>query len=56
MSTKLVPRITPKIKDKVWKDFTKNTSSKNALKQIFLGENPGQSYKKISDKLKTSNP
>ena len=45
-------KITPKIKDKVWKDFTKKSSSKNALKQIFLGENPGQSYKKISDKLR----
>jgi hypothetical protein len=53
MNTQIVPKITPKIKDKVWKDFTKNSSSKSALKQIFLGDNPTKSYKKISDRLKT---
>ena len=46
------PKITPKIKDKIWHNFTRNTSSKNALKQIFMGDNPGKSYQKISDRLK----
>ena len=53
MCSKHIPNLTSKIKDKIWKDFTKNSSSKDELKQIFLGVNPGQSYKKISDKLKT---
>ena len=53
MCSKHIPNLTSKIKDKIWKDFTKNSSSKDELKQIFLGVNPGESYKKISDKLKT---
>ena len=48
MSTK----ITPKVKNKVWQDYTKNSNSKNELKQMFLGMNPTNAYKKISLKLK----
>lgn len=48
MSTK----ITPKVKNKVWQDYTKNSNSKNELKQMFLGTNPTSAYKKISLKLK----
>ena len=48
MSTK----ITPKVKNNVWQDYTKNSNSKNELKQIFLGMNPTNSYRKISLKLK----
>ena len=48
MSTK----ITPKVKNKVWQDYTKNSNSKKELKQIFLGINPTNAYKKISLKLK----
>ena len=48
MSTK----ITPKVKNKVWQDYTKNPSSKTELKQMFLGMNPTNAYKKISSKLK----
>ena len=48
MSTK----ITPKVKNNVWQDYTKNSNSKNELKQMFLGMNPTNAYKKISLKLK----
>jgi hypothetical protein len=48
MSTK----ITPKVKNKVWQDYTKNYNSKNELKQMFLGMNPTNAYEKISLKLK----
>ena len=48
MSTK----ITPKVKNKVWQDYTKNSNSKNELKQMFLGMNPTNAYRKISLKLK----
>ncbi len=48
MSTK----ITHKIKDKVWKDYTNNTNSKHELKQMFLGKSPSIAYQKISIKLK----
>ena len=48
MSTK----ITPEIKNKVWQDYTKSSKSKNELKQMFLGMNPTNAYKKISLKLK----
>ena len=53
MTTKSSPtKITTKLKDKVWKDYTKKTASKNELKQMFLGKNPTDAYKKISIKLK----
>ena len=45
-------KITHKIKDKIWKDYTKNIKSKDELKQMFMGANPTSAYKKISDKLK----
>ena len=48
MSTK----ITPEVKNKVWQDYTKNSNSKNELKQMFLGMNPTNAYRKISLKLK----
>ena len=48
MSTK----ITPKVKNQVWQDYTKNSNSKNELKQMFLGKDPTNAYKKISLKLK----
>jgi hypothetical protein len=40
------------VKNQVWSDFTKRPSSKNELKKMFLGTNPTQAYKKISEKLK----
>ena len=46
-------KITTKIKDKVWKDYTKNSTSKSELKNIFLGNNPTDAYKRISSKLKS---
>jgi hypothetical protein len=48
----MATKITTKVKDKVWKDYTKNSKSKNELKQMFLGLNPTDAYKKISIKLK----
>lgn len=48
MSTK----ITHKVKNQVWEDYTKNSNSKKELKQMFLGMNPTSAYKKISLKLK----
>ena len=45
-------KITNKLKDKIWKDYTKKTTSKNELKQMFLGANPTSAYQKISVKLK----
>ena len=47
-----VVNITPKIKDKVWKDFAKKSSSKSDLKNIFMGNNPTDAYGKIKTKLK----
>ena len=44
--------ITPSIKDKVWKSYTEKPSSKSELKNIFLGNNPTDSYSKINIKLK----
>ena len=44
--------ITTQVKDKVWKDYTKKSNSKSELKSMFLGNNPGEAYKKISVKLK----
>ena len=48
MSTK----ISSKVKDKVWKDYTRNKNSKSELKQMFLGSSPSKAYQKISVKLK----
>ena len=45
-------KITNKLKDKIWKDYTRKTTSKNELKQMFLGANPTSAYQKISVKLK----
>lgn len=45
-------KLTTKLKDQVWKDYTKNSKSKTELKNIFLGNNPTDAYKKISTKLK----
>lgn len=44
--------ISTHVKNQVWSDFTKRPNSKNELKRMFLGTNPTQAYKKISDKLK----
>ena len=51
MATTIV-NITPKIKDKVWTDFAKKSSSKSDLKNIFMGANPTDAYGKIKSKLK----
>ena len=48
----MASKITPQIKNKVWKDYTKDSKAKNELKQMFLGTNPTDAYKKISIKLK----
>ena len=48
----MASKISSKIKNKVWKDYTKNAQSKNELKQMFLGINPTEAYQKISLKLK----
>jgi len=45
--------VSNKVKDKVWKDYTKKTSAKSQLKQMFMGQDPGKAYKKISSKLRT---
>ena len=44
--------ITSRIKNEVWSTFTSKPSSHADLKNIFLGDEPTQSYIKIKDKLK----
>lgn len=44
--------ISTHVKNKVWSEFTKKQNSKNELKKMFLGSNPTEAYKKISEKLK----
>ena len=45
-------KITPQIKDKVWKSYTQKSSSKSELKNIFLGTKPTEAYSKIKLQLK----
>ena len=44
--------ISQKVKDDVWRDYTKNKTSQKELKSIFMSSNPSSAYKKISDKIR----
>ena len=43
--------ISNKVKETVWNNYTKNPSSKNELKSIFLSNKPGDAYNRIKQKI-----
>ena len=48
----MITQYTPQVKDKAWKEYSKKSTAKNELKNIFLGNKPTETYSRIKDKIK----